>query len=138
MSGPKSTSKVAPPPPYWVEGIAAPFMFEDFPEPSRQRIYDTQLELDRTCPEWRIPTLKIGAYPVDTMLRIRWLLKRHELLTRRTTVDTGNGTARRVPAPCDWEVLMRVLGTRVMALPLDPAHNPGWTCADPTVMRVAS
>lgn len=73
-----------------------PFMYGDFPLWAQKLIREYQYELDILCPEWRVPRRITGRGP-DELMRIKWLLKRHMLLTNR------DGDR---PAPRDWAVIV--------------------------------
>ena len=60
------------------------------------KIREVEDELDLTWPEWRAKK-PFGDLPYDHLARIKWLLKRHSLLTHE---EHG------IPSPRDWRVIV--------------------------------
>ena len=67
-----------------------------FPLDIIPRIVALEVELDEIHPGWRT-FLRFDIVEYNRKARIKWLLKRHELLTHR---EQG------IPAPRDWDVLI--------------------------------
>lgn len=73
-----------------------PTSWADRPEHIQSKIKDVETELDAIWPGWR-DRKPFDKVEYDLKARIKWLLKRHSLLTH-----TENGQ----PAPLDWDVMI--------------------------------
>ena len=75
-------------------------------------IAEVEQELDLTWPGWRAKQ-PFGGLPYDHLARVKWLLKRHSLLTYEE---------RGIPCPRDWKVIV-----------VRDAKNPSKCYAHPVV-----
>lgn len=88
----------------------------DFPPKARTEILSIETELDEIWPGWR-QKLRFDKVNYDLKFKIKGLLKKHQLLTRR---EQG------VPAPRYWDVLVVRDGkdkTKCYAHPIMPKND---------------
>lgn len=91
---------------------------DDLPDRYRAVVLAYDGELDQIHPGWRRKQ-PFGELEYDDLARVKWLLKRRELLLHRRLTGPGQS----VPAPRDWTV--KILPTpadprQCFALPIDP------------------
>jgi hypothetical protein len=70
--------------------------YSDFPSYIQVLIYDIETELDLIWKGWRSKQ-RFDSVEYDLKARIKWLLKRHDLLTQRTGPS---------PTPKNWDVII--------------------------------
>lgn len=70
--------------------------YSDFPTYIQTLIYDIETELDLIWKGWRNKQ-RFDSVEYDLKARIKWLLKRHDLLTQRTGPS---------PTPKNWDVII--------------------------------
>ena len=70
--------------------------YADFPQTAQVIIKDIEFELDVIWPGWR-KKARFDHLDYDTKARIKWLLKRHSLVTYRTGQS---------PSPRYWDVII--------------------------------
>ena len=91
---------------------------DDLPDTVRAVVLAYDGELDELHPDWR-QRAPFGALPLNALARVKWLLKRRELLLYREGSETSSRPAPRnwivkiVPSPADPR--------QCFAVPVDPA-----------------
>ena len=77
--------------------------YSDFPPRIAAMITAGREEMDTLWPGWRVKA-RFDALPIESLKRLKWLLKREDLLTHRVTMPGPDGRMMSVPAPRDWPV----------------------------------
>jgi len=91
---------------------------DDLPEATRRMVLAYDGELDGLHAGWR-QREPFGALPLGHLARVKWLLKRRELLLYRTGPEGASA-----PAPRDW--IVKIVPSpadprQCFAVPVDPA-----------------